>query len=208
MTPRKSPKKLNPEDREFMLSKMNCIIVHGSPDTVEKAEKRTYDKHWIPWLRRSLSEKGFHVFVPLMPQPWKPDYLSWKKEFDKLNDFINEESILVGHSAGTAFLVRWLGDTKKKVKKLILVAPWKIAYKKDGIDKDFYEYKIDSSVRKNVGKIAIFTSNDEELKGKRSANIFNEFLEGEVIELKNKGHYTLGDMGTEEFPELLQKILE
>ena len=44
-------------------------------------------------------------------------------------------------------------------------------------------------------------------KGKESLKIFHQALDGEVIELKGRGHYTLGDMGTEEFPELLEAIV-
>ncbi len=53
----------------------------------------------------------------------------------------------------------------------------------------------------------MFTANDEDPEGKESLKIFHEALGGEIIDLKNHGHYTLGDMGTEEFPELLKAIL-
>ena len=140
-----------------------------------------------------------------MPEPWNPDYDSWKKEFEKQN--INENTILIGHSCGCAFLVRWLGDTKRRINKLILVAPWKIP-DEDSIYKKFYNYPIDSSIKSRVKEVIIFSSDDEEEDGKKSAKIFNESLGGRIIELSNKGHYTLGDMRTEEFPELLESILE
>ena len=35
----------------------------------------------------------------------------------------------------------------------------------------------------------------------------NIWVVGEISELKNHGHYTKGDMGTQEFPELLEKII-
>ncbi|MFA7707724.1 MAG: alpha/beta hydrolase [Candidatus Pacearchaeota archaeon] len=187
----------------------NIIIVHGCPSNIEKAmnpETRTHDKHWIPWIRQKLISQKIKVDTPLMPEPWYPDYKKFKKEFEKYN--VNQESILIGHSCGCAFLVRWLGETKQKIDKLILVAPWKIASRKDGTDKDFYEYPIDKIINDNVHKIIIFTSNDEEEDGKKSLKIYKKFLNGEVIELKNHGHFTMGDMGTIEFPELLNKILE
>jgi uncharacterized protein len=199
---RENLRKLNLEDREYIWNKMNCIIVHGSPDD---EEDKSYNKHWIPWIKNRLSEKNINVSAPLMPEPWKPNYFSWKKEFDKLD--VNENSILIGHSSGCAFLVRWLGDTKKKVKKLILVAPWKVAYRKDGSDKEFYGHKIDSSIKSNIRKLIIFTSNDEESDGKKSVIIFHGALGGKVIELKKRGHYDLESMGTEEFPELLREVL-
>lgn len=187
---------------------MKCIIIHGCPGDKEKAlnpKTRTYDKHWIPWIKKNLSEKGIEVITPLMPEPWKADYLKWKKEFDKQK--VDENTVLIGHSCGCAFLVRWLGETKKKVKKLILVAPWKIA-ESGNASKGFYDYEIDNAIKDRVKNIIIFSSNDEEADGKKSAKIFLDALGGEFIELKNHGHFTLGDMKTEKFPELLEAILK
>jgi hypothetical protein len=178
---------------------MNVIIVHGRADN----KKDNPAGHWIPWIKKRLYEKRIDAFIPLMPKPWVPNYKNWKKEFDKLT--VNEDSILVGHSAGGAFLVRWLGEAEKKISKLILIAPWKVAESKD--EKEFYDYEINRNVKNNVKEIILFTSDDEE-DGKRSVKIFNKALDGEIIELENYGHFTLEDMGTEEFPELLDKILE
>jgi len=185
----------------------NCIILHGCPSDEERAmdpEKRSYDKHWIPWTKKKLEKHGIKTTVPLMPSPWKPNYESFKDEFEK--NEVNEDTILIGHSCGCAFLVRWLGESKQKIDKLILVAPWKIPYREDGSDKDFYNYEIDETIKENVNKVIIFTSNDEEDDGKKSVGIYCDALGGWVIELKNHGHYTRGDMGTEEFPELLNEI--
>jgi len=82
-----------------------------------------------------------------------------------------------------------------------------VASKRKGIDKDFYEYPIDECVKENVGEIIMFTADDEEEDGKESLKLYEKDLGGKVIELKGHGHYTLGDMGTEEFPELIENIL-
>jgi predicted alpha/beta hydrolase family esterase len=179
---------------------MNIIIVHGRADN----KKDNPASHWMSWIKKELAEKNISVIVPLMPKPWTPNYKNWKKEFDKLE--INEGSVLIGHSCGCAFLVRWLGETKRKINKLTLVAPWKIAESQD--EKEFYNYEINEIVKDNVNKIIIFTSNNEEEDGKKSVNLFHKYLSGEVIELKDHGHFIFGDMRTEEFPELLSRILE
>src|SRR3989344_4186995 len=187
---------------------MNCIIIHGCPLDEEKAKDpktRTYDKHWIPWTKQELIKHGVKIETPLMPKPWRHDYNAFKKEFEKYE--VTESTVLVGHSCGCAFLVRWLGETKQKIKKLILVAPWKIPRKNGKLCKDFYEYAIDSTIKSRVNEIVMFTADDEEDDGKKSLKIFHEALGGRVIELKGRGHYTLNDMGTERFPELLQEIL-
>lgn len=188
---------------------MNCIIIHGCPSDREKAmdpHTRTYDKHWIPWTKSKLIKKGIQTETPLMPNPWSPIYEDFKKEFQKQN--ITKDTVLVGHSCGCAFLVRWLGESKQEIKKLIIVAPWKIADQNNQIKKEFYEYPIDESIKLRVDNIVIFTADDEDPDGKKSAKIFQGAIGGEMIELKKHGHYTLNGMGTEEFPELLDEILK
>lgn len=185
----------------------NVLIVHGCPPDEEKAlnpETRTYDKHWIPWTKAQLAEKGIAVETPSMPTPWAPNYENYKVEFEKYS--VNEDSILIGHSCGCAFLVRWLGDTKRTIDTLVLVAPWKIPDEDTEVKKSFYIYEIDESIKERVKKIVIFTADDEEDDGKKSVQIFHKALGGQVIELAGRGHYTQGDMGTEEFPELIRVI--
>ncbi|MEK6859782.1 MAG: class I tRNA ligase family protein [Nanoarchaeota archaeon] len=173
---------------------MNCVIVHGGNSENDK----NYNKHWIPLIKKKLEEKGIKTENPLMPVNNKATYSDWKKIFEKLK--IDENSILIGHSRGCAFLVRWLGENKKIIKKLILVAPWKIANKE--YKRVFYDFKIDRTIKERAKEIIIFTSNDEELDGKKSVEMYHSAFGGEIIELKNRGHFT-----QEEFPELLDEII-
>lgn len=192
----------------MITNRINCIIVHGCPSDVEKAmdpKTRTYDKHWIPWIKKELTSRGIKTEAPLMPEPWYPSYEAFKKEFEKYE--VTNNTVLIGHSCGCAFLVRWLGETKRKVLKLILVAPWKIPDGEDNFRKKFYEFPIDKTIKDRVKEIVMFTSDTEEEGGKKSINIFHGGLGGKIVELKGKGHYTMGDMGTAEFPELLKIVI-
>ena len=191
------------------MANKKCMIIHGCPSNVEKAmnpETRNYDKHWIPWTKKQLLANNIETETPLIPSPWEPDYEKFKRTFEKYK--VDENTILIGHSCGCAFLVRWLGETKRKIFKLILVAPWKIPDKDDKFRKEFYIYTIDETIKERVKEIVIFTTDDEEDDGKESVKIFHKSLGGEVIELKGRGHYCLDDMGTEEFPELIEVILK
>jgi hypothetical protein len=189
---------------------MKVVIVHGIPGNEERAKDektRTYDKHWLPWIKEELKKKGIECKIPLMPEPWDPQYEDWKKEFEKIK--IDEKDVLIGHSGGCAFLVRWLGESNMKIKKLILVAPWKISSTdfSEG-ENEMYDFEINGNIKKNVEEIIIFTSDDEEKDGKESAKIYSGNLNGKLVEFKERGHFTSGDMGTNEFPELLEKILK
>ncbi|MFZ5391002.1 MAG: hypothetical protein ACOZAJ_01880 [Patescibacteria group bacterium] len=86
------------------MTNKNCLIIHGCPSEAEQAMSpatRTYDKHWLPWLKHQLIASNIPTEAPLMPEPWAPDYDKFKQEFEKYQ--VNENTILIGHSCGCAF---------------------------------------------------------------------------------------------------------
>lgn len=186
----------------------NCLVVHGCPDNDEKQllpADRSYNKHWILWIKEQLIARGVPTDNPQLPDPWKKNYQEFKEVFEKYP--VNSDSILIGHSCGCAFLVRWLGESKQPIAKLILVAPWKIADPDDINGPAFYDYEIDRAIASRVGEIIMFTSDNEEPEGKISLEMFQSALGGTIIDLPQHGHYTLNDLGTNEFPELLEAVL-
>ena len=186
----------------------NCIIIHGCPSRDEETmdeKTRTYDKHWMPWVKGELDRVGIPTQIPSMPNPWEPNYAAYKEVLEKYP--ISENTILIGHSCGCAFLVRWLGDSRQKIKKLILVAPWKVVKEGDEIKKNFYTYPIDPTIKERVSDIIMFTAPNEEENGKRSLKMYHDVLGGKIISLDNHGHYTQADMGIIGFPELVKEII-
>jgi uncharacterized protein len=193
---------------DLQMSNPNCIIIHGCSsvpgDPIDLSGKPNHNI-WISWAREELIARGIPTTTPIMPEPWAPDYEKYKKEFEKQD--INENTILIGHSCGCAFLVRWLGDTKRKVAKLILVAPGKIARKGNTAKELFYGYPIDETIKNRVREIIMFTADNEEENGKESLKMFHDVLGGEVIEIKRRGHYTMENGGKAEFPELIERCI-
>jgi predicted alpha/beta hydrolase family esterase len=190
------------------MEKINCIIVHGSNPT-EKDSKEGIpenERHWKPWLKKHLEEKGISVSNELYPEDWLPDYNKWKGVFEK-ND-INKRTILVGHSAGTAFILRWLSENRKKVDKIILIAPSVIKSGKYEYLSKLKDFEYDSSLKKLFNKLVIFYSDNDDKDIIESARKVHEKLDGKLINIKGKGHFTFDDMETEEFPELLKEILK
>ncbi len=178
------------------------IILHGCPPNEEMITPK--EKRWMNWLAEELNKKDFNAVVPNLPVSWNPKYKEWKKEFEKYP--ITEKSLLVGHSCGGAFLVRWLLDTKKKVKKLILVAPAKIPEIETDTRKDLYDFELPEDAQHIADEIVLFTSNDlsHHLK---SLPLYVKALKPRVIKLKNKFHFLYFQMRTNEFPELLEEII-
>jgi predicted alpha/beta hydrolase family esterase len=185
----------------------DCIIIHGCPGAPEGegyARPRGYDRHWIPWVRDELNARGIPTIVPLMPTPWAPDYAAYRSAFEQHP--AGASTILVGHSCGCAFLVRWLGETKRSIDTLVLVAPWKIPKKGDPVRKAFYEWPIDTTIPDRVGRIVMFTSDTEAKDGQKSLAMYHAALGGTVIDLPGRGHYTSADDQLQQFPEMLDVL--
>ncbi len=185
----------------------NVVIVHGSPKedrTKEKDYVPDSKKAWIGWTKKELDKKGVECVCPQMPTPWDPKYSEWKKVFEKIP--INKDSILVGTSAGGGFLVRWLGETKTKIKKLILVSPGKVG-KSDRLNK-FYGNKFYKEVKDLVSeKIVIYTSEDDYDYHIESAEEYAKDFGGKFVKFrKGYGHFTSKTLVNKEFPELLNEI--
>lgn len=72
---------------------------------------------------------------------------------------------------------------------------------------DLVNFKIFRDIKDYFRELIIFVSNDDEYI-LESVKYVKEKLGGELIELKNHGHFTFGDFGTDKFPELLEKVLE
>ncbi len=152
--------------------------------------------------------RDIHTVAVEMPSSYYPEYLKWKTEFERYE--INSETILVGHSCGGGFLIRWLSENKdKKVNKLILVAPWVGSEPDQPFDNTFFEFEWDKRMYQRMNKLIMFSSSNDVKSVKESEEIIKQKLENlRVIELENKGHFTLHGMGTVEFPELLEACLD
>ena len=186
----------------------DCIIINCCPSTPEGegyARPLDCDKHWMPWVRDELNSRGIPTIVPLMPEPWAPVYAAYKHVFEEYA--VGPSTILIGHSCGCAFLVRWLGETKRQIDTLVLVAPWKIPRWRDPIRKAFYNWPIDTTIPERVSRIIMFTSDTEARRGKKSLAMYRAALGGTVIDLPGRGHYASPDGRLQQFPELIDALL-
>jgi predicted alpha/beta hydrolase family esterase len=186
---------------------MNVVIVHGANDSEKSAFEggREDTRHWFPWLRKELSKRGIEFSSELYPKDWEPNYEEWKRIFEKNN--IDENTILVGHSLGCGFILRWMAENKKKVKKIILVAPYVLDSPELPGLKAMVSFEFDSSLNGLCEELVVFSSEDDHSFILNSAKEINNKLKSKHLSFKDKGHFTKGDMGKEEFPELLEEIL-
>lgn len=165
-----------------------------------------YNRHWLPWLQKQLILNGILAQVPELPEPYEPDYEKWRSLFEQFP--IDENTILVGHSCGGGFLVRWLCENNVKVGKVALVAPWinpNSKLPKPG----FFDFQIDKNLKEKTADLCIFISLDDDKEELDTAEMLKEKIAGlKVKKFTDKGHFTYSDMGTEVFPELKDYLLK
>jgi predicted alpha/beta hydrolase family esterase len=187
----------------------NAIILHGMPDKEEYlAMGSPTTQHWYGWLQTQLQAQGIPTELPAMPIPYEPDYRKWTEVFEQYD--IHEETILIGHSCGAGFLVRWLSENNIKVGKVILVAPWiDPDQESQNLVTDFFDFEIDPALSSRTDGITVFYSTDDSADIVKSVEILEKSVKDiHGIKFDDKGHFTLEDMGTEEFPELLKEVLK
>ncbi|HZP55752.1 MAG TPA: alpha/beta hydrolase [Candidatus Saccharimonadales bacterium] len=190
----------------------NAVIIHGRPDKDEYYSPNMpslSNMHWLPWLQRQLQLKNIIAQTPEIPMSFRPDYKIWKKELERFD--ITSETILVGHSCGGGFLVRWLTENKDvKVGKVVLVAPWINPDDNPASETgDFFHFELDPTIASRTKGLIIFLSDNDNQRGvKETVHILKDKVDKIAIKnFQNYGHFLLEDMGTEKFPELLEECL-
>jgi len=184
----------------------NVIMVHGMPDKDEYYDPTAptmSNAHFIPWLQKQLQVKNIKVDVPEMPHAYMPDYTVWSKEFWRFD--VSTATVLVGHSCGAGFLLRWLSEHRDvKVLKTILVAPWLNVDKEH--ETEMFDFEIDTSLNSRAGIIVFESTNDDYYIQKSVTKIKSTFRDIKTKIFENHGHFCERDIG-KEFPELLDEII-
>ena len=188
----------------------NAILVPGRPDKDEHYDPKrpsNSEDHWFSWLKRQLILKDIHAVSIEPPFPFRPRYDEWKREFERFD--ITPNTILVGHSCGGGFLVRYLSEHKDlTVGKVGLVAPWINPLEYEVSDTaDFFDFEIDPEFPSRTQSTAVFISSDDEPSVVKTVDILKDKVHGiNYREYTDKGHFVTSTLGGEVFPEVLSEV--
>ena len=186
----------------------NAILLHGMPSKEEYYSEKypsASNSHWFPWLQKQLLIHDVFAATPEVPLPFDLQWDRWAKEVERYA--ITPETILVGHSCGAGFWVRYLSEHRElRVGKVILVAPWIDVEKED--PNHFFDFTIDPDLASRTkGLVIINSSDDSETVQLSVTKLRDKLQDAKYVEFEGKGHFTLKSLGTAEFPELLTELV-
>ena len=172
------------------------ILIHGSPEPdqiITKQEEITPD--WFYWLQKNAAS----VIIPPMPLAVEVAYEDWLHVFEQVS--ISEDAILVGHSCGGGFVLRYISEHPEvNFSKVILVAPWIDPHNE--LSTDFMRFKIDPTIV-NRTKLHIFISADDSQGILDSIKIIKEKIPDAMYhEFTDRAHFC----GKPAFPEVLELL--
>lgn len=176
----------------------NAIILHGT------GTKK--DEFWFPYLKNELKKLGYDVWLPQLPNDEHPNLNEWLP-FILSNGTFNEETVLIGHSAGSQVILSVLEHMDVTIRRAILVAGYAKLLRQDATGENSEEPHW--TAIKSHAKEFIFINSDndpwscDDTQGK----IMVDNLGGRLI-VRHDGHMgsTTYNQPYTEFPLLVELI--
>lgn len=179
------------------------FIIHGTMGNPKE--------NWFPWLSKELQKLGCRVFVPKFPTPDNQNLKSWIGTFKKYETEINETTIFIGHSLGSAFILNLLERINNPIKAAFLISGFigLLAKKEfDELNKTFTDKDFNwKNIKMNCKKFYVINSDNDLYVSLKKGRELTKSLDTELIIIKNAGHINK-ESGYVKFDFLLNKIKE
>jgi len=156
---------------------------------------------WKPWLRSQLGE-GYEVILPKMPNQFNAQFAEWELWLNKIVPNLNDEVILIGHSLGASFLIKYL-SLNKFPKKLLGLFLTGTVYETDVDGYTLYSFSLPEMIDLQTDQVYFYHSKDDPVVP------FSE-MEKFMKVLPNANYRVFDDrkhFNQEEFPELVNDIV-
>ena len=193
--------------KNYKNSMKNALILHGAGNSPQG--------NWFSWLKQELEKRKYKVWLPDLPNSDVPNVEGWLNTIFSNKEWqFNNESVIIGHSAGATLILRILERLPEqlKIQKSILVAgivrlgtkPEYFQYKKSLVEQPFNWEKIKKSCHRFY---FVCSDNDPYECGFDQAQIMQKQLGGEIVFRPGEAHFNL-EKGPEykQFPLLLDLI--
>lgn len=162
---------------------------------------------WTDTLRADLGE-AYEVYQPTMPNKQNAQYREWKRWFARFVPYFRDGVVLVGHSLGGIFLVKYLSETSFPVRihtLVLLGAPnGPDDFDGEGIGDFAFDTELAAQIVDHVDHLIVAHSTDDPVVPYAHAEGYHRmFPKAEQWTFSDRGHFL-----DPAFPELLTHIRE
>lgn len=184
----------------------NIFIIHGTGGSPEG--------NWFPWLKQELEKCGNRVLAPKFPTPKGQSIESWMEVFKEYDEYLDENTIVIGHSLGVAFLLNVLEKLDHPIKFACFVAGFTGLLDNtefDGLNRSFTVKDFDwKKIRRNCRRFYVINSDDDPYVPIQKGVDLAKKLGVKLITLKNAGHINKdsGFVKFEYISELIKKDID
>lgn len=190
------------------MEKPQVIFIHGG-DAIRDPEKlyqllraRSFNpyeqkKKWRDELIENIGG-NYECHTLSMPNAFWADYEAWKIWFEKMVPYMHDGLILVGHSLGGGFLLRYLGENTLPVRvaQLHLLAP--VVLDLEDCEGFLIDVSSWAGFKTAIEAVHVWHSEDDTLVPISHSEKLLELCPSAIFHrLTNHGHFL-----TESFPEL------
>jgi len=177
----------------------NIFIIHGYGGYSRE--------NWFSSLKEELEKLGHQVIIPDFPNPGAPLLKSWLVFFEKYSPEIDENSIIIGHSLGGAFLLSLLEKRRLKAAFFVATVSGPINHEVDDFIKTFTHKLFNwKKITGNCNQFYVLHSDKDPYIPLQQAESLAINLNTKVIMIKNGGHLN-SKAGFKTFPLLLEKVV-
>ena len=161
----------------------NYFIIHGAYGSPEE--------NWFPWLRKELEKMGHKIIIPQFPTPENQTLDNWLKVMDEYKEYLSGETIVIGHSIGSGFLLNVIERLETPIKAAFLVSGWTglLNHPLDEINKTFIDREFNwEKIKNNCNRFFVINSDNDPYVPLSLGQVLANNLGTELIVVNNGGH--------------------
>lgn len=179
-----------------------AFIIHGfNGDTIYT---------FGPYLKNELEKRNYNVIMPNFPIRTDATYLGWSSILNKYKEFFDENTIVICHSIGNPFIIKYISENHLKAKLYVSVAGFCKLFKvpnREDLNKAFVDFQVNKEninyCKKHIQfKYSLYSDNDHVIP----FDILEDFIDklgSNPVFISGVGH-----MGNRENTKKLPQILD
>ena len=164
------------------------------------------------WLKGELEKIDYTVIIPKFPSQVGVIYKNWKMILDEYKNYIDRDTIIVAHSIGNEFIIKYLVENNLDIKLYISLAGFAEVFENEGKDdlnravKEFLitEQEINKFKELVDKKYSIYSDNDH-IVPLKVLEKYPKMIDAKSMLIKGIGHMGKKS-GLENIPEVIEII--